>query len=145
MMVVHQSPITAWISSAGMLVGPKRKAGGGKVFASKSKYHLHYFVPTVYTEPNYFVYRCNRRDVESTRFKVEDLTDGDEYEFRVVAYNEAGPSRPSTTAGPIVIQDQSCKTSIAKRLRCHTCDWFLHITLISVATETIASCLKNCF
>lgn len=55
-------------------------------------------------------FRCNRRDVDTTRFKVEDLTEGDEYEFRVVAYNEAGASRPSTTAGPIVIQDQSCKT-----------------------------------
>ncbi|TWW80211.1 Titin [Takifugu flavidus] len=56
--------------------------------------------------------RCNRRDVESTKFKVEDLTQGDEYEFRVVAYNVAGPSRPSTTAGPIVVQDQSCAPSI---------------------------------
>lgn len=54
--------------------------------------------------------RCNRRDVDTTRFKVEDLREGDEYEFRVQAYNEAGPSRPSTTAGPIIIQDQSCKT-----------------------------------
>lgn len=75
---------------------------------------------TVDTESiGFFGYRCNRRDVESTRFKVEDLTYGDEYEFRVVAYNEAGPSRPSTTAGPITIQDQSCKTNMTKRPRCH--------------------------
>lgn len=47
--------------------------------------------------------------MDTTRFKVEDLREGDEYEFRVVAYNEAGASRPSTTAGPIVIQDQNCK------------------------------------
>lgn len=53
-------------------------------------------------------FRCNRRDVDTTRFKVEDLTEGDEYEFRVIAYNAAGASRPSTTAGPIVIQDQTC-------------------------------------
>lgn len=53
--------------------------------------------------------RCNRRDVDTTNFKVEDLTEGDEYEFRVIAYNEAGPSRPSTTAGPVIIQDQTCK------------------------------------
>lgn len=66
-----------------------------------------------YLQPNRLfavTFRCNRRDVDTTRFKVEDLTEGDEYEFRVVAYNEAGASRPSTTAGPIVIQDQSCKS-----------------------------------
>lgn len=47
--------------------------------------------------------------MDTTSFKVEDLTEGDEYEFRVQAYNAAGPSRPSTTAGPILIQDQTCK------------------------------------
>ena len=47
--------------------------------------------------------------MDTTSFKVEDLTEGDEYEFRVVAYNEAGASRPSSTAGPILIQDQTCK------------------------------------
>lgn len=54
-------------------------------------------------------FRCNRRDVDTTSFKVEDLTEGDEYEFRVMAHNEVGASRPSSTAGPIVIQDQTCK------------------------------------
>lgn len=53
--------------------------------------------------------------MDTTSFKVEDLTEGDEYEFRVVAYNEAGASRPSSTAGPIVIQDQTCKI---KTLKC---------------------------
>lgn len=62
--------------------------------------------------------RCNRRDVDTTRFKVEDLREGDEYEFRVQAYNEAGASRPSTTAGPIVIQDQSCKTRTKQTTCC---------------------------
>lgn len=75
--------------------------------------------------------RCNRRDVESTMFKVEDLTHGDEYEFRVVAYNEAGPSRPSTTAGPIIIQDQSCKTSMINMSKCDVIMllliWLIHI------------------
>lgn len=47
--------------------------------------------------------------MDTTSFKVEDLTEGDEYEFRVMAHNEAGASRPSTTAGPVVIQDQTCK------------------------------------
>lgn len=53
--------------------------------------------------------QCNRRDIDATSFKVEDLTEGDEYEFRVMAVNEAGRSRPSSTAGPIFIQDQTRK------------------------------------
>ena len=47
--------------------------------------------------------------MDTTTFKVEDLTEGDEYEFRVMAHNDAGASRPSSTVGPIVIQDQTCK------------------------------------
>lgn len=53
--------------------------------------------------------QCNRRDVEETKFTVEDLKEGGEYEFRVKAVNEAGPSRPSATVGPIVVKDQTCK------------------------------------
>lgn len=34
---------------------------------------------------------------------------GGEYEFRVKAVNAAGPSRPSATAGPLVIKDQTCE------------------------------------
>lgn len=39
---------------------------------------------------------------------VFDLQGG-EYEFRVKAVNAAGPSRPSATAGPLVIKDQTCE------------------------------------
>lgn len=52
--------------------------------------------------------------MDTTRFKVEDLTEGEEYEFRVMAHNDAGASRPSSTVGPIIIQDQSCKTRTAQ-------------------------------
>lgn len=38
---------------------------------------------------------------------VVDLQGG-EYEFRVKAVNAAGPSRPSATAGPLIIKDQTC-------------------------------------
>lgn len=52
--------------------------------------------------------QCNRRDVEKTTFKIEDLNEGGEYEFRVKAVNEAGASRPSSTAGPVTVKDQKC-------------------------------------
>ncbi|NXT56485.1 TITIN protein, partial [Pluvianellus socialis] len=56
--------------------------------------------------------QCNRRDVEETKFTVEDLVEGGEYEFRVKAVNIAGPSRPSATVGPLVVKDQTCPPSI---------------------------------
>lgn len=51
--------------------------------------------------------QCNRRDIDTTTFKVEDLHEGAEYEFRVKAVNEIGASRPSSTAGPIIVKDQN--------------------------------------
>lgn len=52
--------------------------------------------------------QCNKRDVEETKFIVEDLKEGGEYEFRVRAVNEAGNSKPSSTAGPVAVKDQTC-------------------------------------
>lgn len=52
--------------------------------------------------------QCNKRDVEETKFVVEDLKEGGEYEFRVRAVNEAGHSKPSTTVGPVAVKDQTC-------------------------------------
>lgn len=51
--------------------------------------------------------QCNRRDIDTTSFKIEDLHEGAEYEFRVKAVNEAGASRPSSTAGPIIVKEQT--------------------------------------
>ncbi|KAJ8416941.1 hypothetical protein AAFF_G00328190 [Aldrovandia affinis] len=59
--------------------------------------------------------QCNKRDVEETTFKVEDLKEGGEYEFRVKAVNEAGASRPSATAGPMFVKDQTCAPTIELR------------------------------
>lgn len=53
--------------------------------------------------------QCNRCDIEETTFKVEDLNEGGEYEFRVKAVNDAGSSKPSSTAGPVTVKDQTCK------------------------------------
>ncbi|KAJ8352204.1 hypothetical protein SKAU_G00236800 [Synaphobranchus kaupii] len=56
--------------------------------------------------------QCNRRDIEETSFRIEDLSEGGEYEFRVKAVNEAGASRPSSTAGPVITKDQKCAPNI---------------------------------
>lgn len=62
--------------------------------------------------------QCNRRDIDTTTFKVEDLHEGAEYEFRVKAVNEAGASRPSSTAGPIIVKDQTSVLNTPRFIHC---------------------------
>lgn len=118
MMAVRPSPTTVWTFFAGMPAAHRKSPGGGEAlpfpFTSLTAcWLLLNFDDQLFTQLIRLLFcdpRCNRREIDSTRFKVEDLREGDEYEFRVQAYNEAGPSRPSTTAGPIIIQDQSCES-----------------------------------
>lgn len=67
---------------------------------------LHYFPAREIPNQPYFTYD------EVLYKEVDCLTvdlQGGEYEFRVKAVNAAGPSRPSATAGPLVIKDQTCE------------------------------------
>ena len=43
--------------------------------------------------------------VVGNKTALDDLIDGEEYEFRVTAVNQAGNGRPSTSSGPIKIRD----------------------------------------
>ncbi len=45
--------------------------------------------------------KCNKFDVDDTNFKVTDLNEGHEYEFRVSAVNKAGTGKPSATSETI--------------------------------------------
>ena len=49
--------------------------------------------------------KATRAPVLGTRLGLDDLIDGEEYEFRVLAQNEAGTGRPSLSSGPIKIKD----------------------------------------
>ncbi len=49
--------------------------------------------------------RINRTSVRDTMYKVKDLVEDEEYEFRVVAENEAGESKPSETTGSFTAKD----------------------------------------
>jgi predicted RNA-binding protein with TRAM domain len=42
--------------------------------------------------------------VVGTEFTVPNLKEGEEYQFRVKAVNEAGPGTPSTPTGPVVAE-----------------------------------------
>lgn len=47
----------------------------------------------------------NREPIHITSANISDLTQGREYEFRVMAENEVGNSKPSETAGPFKAQE----------------------------------------
>ena len=49
--------------------------------------------------------RINRQPIRGTDTRVTDLYKGDEYEFRVVAVNEAGMGKPSDMTPPVAIKD----------------------------------------
>ena len=49
--------------------------------------------------------RLNKAPIREPTFKVSDLIEGDEYEFRVVAENEAGCGKPSETTGTFTAKD----------------------------------------
>lgn len=51
----------------------------------------------------------NKAPVSAPTFTFRDVTAGDEYEFRVIAVNEAGPGSPSESTGIIVARDPFSK------------------------------------
>ena len=51
----------------------------------------------------------NASPVSGTSFTVPNLVEDSEWEFRVVAVNEAGPGKPSKSTGPHRVRDQVCK------------------------------------
>ncbi|PRD22652.1 UNVERIFIED_CONTAM: unc-22 [Trichonephila clavipes] len=57
-----------------------------------------------------------RVDGKDTRATVPDLKDGDEYEFRVIAVNKAGPSEPSEPCAPVLVKPKYLAPSIDKSL-----------------------------
>ena len=55
--------------------------------------------------------KANTRPIKpgDTTGTVDGLPEGGEYEFRVVAVNDAGPGKPSKSTGPHVVRDPICK------------------------------------
>lgn len=53
--------------------------------------------------------KVNNYPTPNTQYTVQDLREGNKYEFRVVAVNEAGPGKPSKPTEPITAQHQRCK------------------------------------
>lgn len=55
--------------------------------------------------------KCNYTIVSENFFTVTALSEGEEYEFRVLAKNSAGViSKGSETTGPVTCKDEYCKT-----------------------------------
>jgi len=51
----------------------------------------------------------NAAPVSGNTFTVPNLAENSEWEFRVVAVNDAGPGKPSKTTGPHKVRDPVCK------------------------------------
>lgn len=44
-----------------------------------------------------------------TKVRVPDLTEREEYEFRVIAVNKGGPSEPSDPSNSVICKPRNCK------------------------------------
>ena len=53
--------------------------------------------------------RANSFPVRDTRYTVPNLREGKEYQFRVVAENDAGEGKPSRASEPRVAKEPVCK------------------------------------
>ena len=51
----------------------------------------------------------NSSPAKGTSFTVPNLPEDSEWEFRVVAVNDAGPGKPSKSTGPHRVRDPVCK------------------------------------
>jgi len=51
----------------------------------------------------------NSSPVTGNAFTVPNLPENSEWEFRVVAVNDAGPGKPSKSTGPHKVRDPVCK------------------------------------
>ncbi|KAF2885739.1 hypothetical protein ILUMI_20443 [Ignelater luminosus] len=53
--------------------------------------------------------KVNNYPTPNTTYTAQDLREGNKYEFRVIAVNEAGPGQPSKPSEPIIAQHQRFK------------------------------------
>lgn len=82
---------------------PPRNDGKSKILG----YHVQYKQKD---EPNWK--NANDQDgdpIPDNRFTVPNLKEGDEYQFRVIAVNDVGPSDPSRPSANIIIEEQPNK------------------------------------
>lgn len=60
--------------------------------------------------------KVNRRPVIDRTIKASQLTEGSEYEFRVIAMNKAGLGKPSEASSAALAVDPVCKDLFAQTL-----------------------------
>lgn len=62
--------------------------------------------------------KVNRRPVIDRTIKASQLTEGSEYEFRVIAMNKAGLGKPSDASNAALAVDPVCKYQLKNRHGC---------------------------
>lgn len=63
--------------------------------------------------------RLTKENLMDRKYTYDGLREGDTYEFRVIAVNEVGPSKPSFCTKPV-----TCKDELGKRLSILELDYY---------------------
>lgn len=79
--------------------------------------------------------KVNRRPVIDRTIKASQLTEGSEYEFRVIAINKAGLGKPSDASGAALAVDPVCEHAPPLKASCN-CS-ILGCTCIIIAVSTL--------
>lgn len=95
-------PVISNYSKDGMTaVWKEPKNDGGKAIAG-------YYLERRETSSNHW-HKLNRKSINELQMRVTGLSEGIEYEFRVIAENSCGFSEPSNPSTPQISQDPKCK------------------------------------
>lgn len=76
--------------------------------------------------------KCNNFPTANTTFTAQDLREGNRYEFRVLAVNEAGTGKPSKPSHSVTAKEQKSELHCGLLLRCFFLITMYRLPLIEV-------------
>lgn len=76
--------------------------------------------------------KVNRRPVIDRTIKASQLTEGSEYEFRVIAINKAGLGKPSDASSAALAVDPVCKHVLLLSQPCRTGPFYVALVFFII-------------